>query len=445
MRRNDQFVSFAGVIALALTLPLILRLTNSVVKFFVGAEGRLSAVSIETDHVLGPLPRPWSGLAQGAENLKTFLDGNEDKIRQVGTQYVRIDHIFDQFNVVDRDTNGLKFDWTELDSLVAKMTASGATPFFSLSYMPKAISSGDELSEPRDWEEWATVVQKTIEHYSGQLGLNNVYYEVWNEPDMFGGWKIGGKKDYRLLYSFASRGAMKANTGGRAFKFGGPATTGLYQNWLDKFFPYILENKLRLDFFSWHRYDLALERYSDDVTNVDRWIDRHPYFAHVEKIITEMGPNSESGKENISRVGGAHLVASTRELLFKVNMGMNFSVNGGWGVLGTPRYQALEMLGKLGNQRLAVTGEGTWVRVIGAKKGNTYQALLVNYDPKLIHSENVPVTFINLKSRNFVIKRTVMGSGELKPVEVATTEAILQEIVPMTTNSVVLIELTPKD
>src|SRR3972149_1571123 len=50
---------------------------------------------------------------------------------------------------------------------------------------------------------WQNLAQKTVEHVSGKAGLNlsNVYYEVWNEPDLFGGYKVYGGKNYLDLYS----------------------------------------------------------------------------------------------------------------------------------------------------------------------------------------------------------------------------------------------------
>lgn len=441
-KKREQWISLIGVVVLAILLPAILRATNSVMRFLVGAEGRLAAIAVETDRSLGPLPRPWRALAQGGDNLETFLDGVTSEVTQVKPEYIRIDHVYDSFGIVSRDSGELKFDWGRLDALVGKIQETGAKPFLSLSYMPQAIASGDILSAPRDWNEWSTVVQKTIEHYSGSLDIDQVYYEVWNEPDLFGEWKIGGKKDYKTLYLYAARGADRA-AGTKPFSFGGPGTTGLYKNWVDGFFPFILENRLRLDFFSWHRYDTNVGKYLEDVDNVDKWLDRHPYFAQVEKVVTELGPSSTAGGDNDTKTGAAHLVAVMRELMFKVARGFSFAVNGNFGVLGKPRFEALKMLGSLGDQRLAITGEGTWVRAIGAKKSEAYQVILTNYDPKGAHSEVVPVTFINLKEREFTLRRTALGGNTISE-EVATSEAILQEQVPLTPNSVVMLELEPK-
>jgi hypothetical protein len=309
--------------------------------------------------------------------------------------------------------------------------------------MPQVISStGDILAAPKNWNEWSTVVQKTIEHYSGELGLENIYYEVWNEPDLFGNWILRGKKDYTTLYSYAVSGANQAK-GVKPFKIGGPATTGLYKNWVDTFLTYALRNQVRLDFFSWHRYDLDLDRFSEDVKSVDRWIEAHPYFSRVEKIITEMGPTSEMGRENDTNIGAAHLVATARELMFQVKYGFNFAVSGNWGMIGKPRYEALRLLVKLGDSRLSISGEGTWIKAIGAKNGNRYQVLLVNYDPGGNHSEIVPVSFLGLQQRSFILHKEILGGG-ISDLEIATSEAILQTSIPMAANTVVLVELEPK-
>jgi len=428
-KRREQLISLGGVVILALILPGVLKLANSIARYVV-------------ERPLGPLPTVWRGLAQGGDNLKGFLDGITDKIAGLEPEYIRIDHIYDQFGVVEKGAGGLTFNWAELDKVVKKIQETKALPFFSLSYMPPAIASKDILSEPRDWNEWATVVQKTIEHYSGEMGLENVYYEVWNEPDLFGKWKMGGSKDYRTLYLYAALGAKRAS-GVKPFKIGGPATTGLYRNWVDNFFPYILKNQIRMDFFSWHRYDLDINRYAEDVRSVDRWIEAHPYFARVEKIVSEMGPRSEMGGENETGVGAAHVVATARELMYKARMGMNFAVSGNWGVVGRPRFGALALLSRLGDQRLSVSGEGTWVKAVGAKDGNKYQVLIVNYDSRQAHNEVVPVSFINLGQQTFTL-RTEFLNGGVVTTEIASAGAVLQTNIPMPANSIALVELEPK-
>ena len=100
------------------------------------------------------------------------------------------------------------------------------------------------------------------------------------------------------------------------------------------------------------------------------------------------------------------------------------------------------MLNRLGGLRLGLTGEGTWVRAMASKLGNTYQVLVVNYDPKGTHSEVVPVSFIDLQPGNFTLKQTLMGASSVSE-QIATDAAVLQRQVPLTPNSAVLLELTP--
>jgi len=429
----------------ALWLALLITtvgITTSAIRYFTKADEKLAEIVVDVERPIGPLPRPWLALAQGGENLKTFMNENATQVAALKPQYIRIDHIYDQFGVVSRDGTGLKFDWTELDKVVKQITGVGAKPFLSLSYTPEVMAVTDIISEPKDWNEWSLVVQKTIEHYSGEMGLNNVYYEVWNEPDLFGGWKMGGNKDYRTMYRYAAIGANRA-TGVRAFKIGGPATTALYKNWMDGFFPYILANKLRLDFFSWHTYSLDIDKYVKDAADVDVWLEAHPEFSQVEKIVTEMGPNSERGLQNDTVVGAAHLVAVSREMMAKIKYGFSFAVSGSWGIVGKPRYTAMQKLNQLGDNRLGVTGEGSFVRAIGAIKDKTYQVLLTNYDPRGQHSEVVPVSFVNIAPGAYTW-RTVGLGGETDKVDMATEEAVLQRNVPMAPNSVIMVELISK-
>jgi len=441
MKKYHQIISFFGVIILALLLPTVLRATNNLVKYLVGAEGRLAAISIDTSRELGPLPKPWLALAQGGQELTTFLEDNATAVASLRPEYIRIDHLYDGFSVVTRNNNQLVFDWSKIDPVVKKMTDLGAKPFLSLSYMPDVLSP-DLTGEPKNWDEWSLIVQRTIEHFS--KNIDGVYYEVWNEPDLFGKWTMGGKKDYKSLYLYSARGAKaaEANAVLKEFKFGGPATTGLYRNWIDGLLGFASENDLRMDFISWHRYDLNQEKYQEDSRLVEVYLERNPKYAGIEKIVTEMGPNSEEGKENDTNTGAAQTIASQRSLMGRVRYGFNFAISGTWGIINKPRFNALKMLSSLGELRMPVTGEGSFVSAIAAKDKRSIQAVVVNYDPKNKHSEVVPISFINLKDNKFILKTTNMD-GLVSQKNIATSEAVLQQQIPMSPNSVVLLELTP--
>src|SRR5262249_50057326 len=43
---------------------------------------------------------------------------------------------------------------------------------------------------PRDdaWNEWEDAVYETVRYFNGELGLKNVWYEFWNEPNIVQWW-----------------------------------------------------------------------------------------------------------------------------------------------------------------------------------------------------------------------------------------------------------------
>src|SRR5260221_8671778 len=214
-------------------LPLILILVATFVgitqldkirQFFGQASGEPANLVIDTQAILGPLPRPWRNLAQGGEQFDWRMTPILGQVKALHPQYIRLDHIYDFYDIVHGSPGNITFDFSKFDAILDDVQASGAKPYIALSYMPPAISSGDILAKPVNWSDWQLVVQKTIEHVSGTRHTPDVYYEVWNEPDLFGNWHYYGAKNYLTLYEYAARGAANAR-GVQPFKIGGPAIT----------------------------------------------------------------------------------------------------------------------------------------------------------------------------------------------------------------------------
>jgi Glycosyl hydrolases family 39. len=272
MQRNKLFKLIQTVLV-GISLPLTVFLVFKQTTFFNRAYYTL--VGTKANFVVNltdayPYNPPWGYYAQGGEEKSGMLGSVVEPMRSIKPNYIRIDHIYDFYDVVSRSSEGnLNYNWSKLDAEILAITSMGAKPFISLSYMPPAISSGSEVDIPNSWNDWKLVVEATVEHISGKSGLNitNVYYEVWNEPDLFGGFKLTGAKNYLTLYQHANDGAKSAQNV-QPFKFGGPATTGLYKTWFTDFLAYAQRNNLRVDFYSWHRYSKFLKDYEDDVTTV---------------------------------------------------------------------------------------------------------------------------------------------------------------------------------
>lgn len=395
------------IVSIPVSLVLLSHKTNWLNKAF----GQPANLIVDASRMTGGKSESWRNLAQGGEERGRQLLPVVDKVKTLKPNYIRIDHVFDYYTP------------EELDRIVLDITSTGAKPFIALSYMPPQMAKGGDITGyPNNWTDWENLVQKTVERVSGVNGLNikGVYYEVWNEPDLFGKFKYYGPKSYLELYSHTVRSATRAKNV-NSFKIGGPAITSYYKNWFDRLIAFSESNNLRLDFLSWHRYSKNLEDYEQDMVSL-------VHYPNRELIITEMGPNSEIDKVYDGSFGAIHLIATAALLEGKIDKLFNFEIKDGvgpekywgrWGMLtnekwGTPeikpRYNAVLFLNKLiGSNNLEVTGQGSWIKSIAKRDEQKIQILVVNYDKYGKHSEAVPLKVTNLPSNTFILKRTDFG------------------------------------
>lgn len=451
---------FVGLVIISLAVFFGVRGFPVVREYFSRANSEPANIIINTQAVIGPLPRPWRNLAQGGEDHAWRLQPLVSQVRALNPQYIRIDHIYDFYDIVGGSPGNLTFDFSKLDGLLDDIKAAGAVPYISLSYMPPVISSGDIVSPPKRYEDWQLVVQRTIEHISGTRGTRDVYYEVWNEPDLFGDWKYYGERNYLTLYEYAARGAQNARVG-QPFKIGGPASTALYKNWFDALAKHAIQNNLRLDFFSWHRYDTDLNRYRQDMFEVQNWLQTYPQLGPtLEFHITEWGHDSKNNAGYDNSFGAAHTAAGAIEMIGIIDHAFVFEIQDGkdpggktqWGRWGLfthkdfgaqpkPRYRVLTMLEQLGPERVQLLGKGSYVKGVAAKiSDQSFQVMLANYDPWAKNVEAVPVRFDNLQSGSYKITKTFLN----KQKEITTKETVegtLQFPVLLGVSEVALIQI----
>lgn len=428
-------VGLIGMVVIVIVIPAAVRYIGKAVGFPAN-------LVVDYDGVLGVMPTPWRNLAQGGEEPKAMLGDITAEVRALKPEYIRLDHIYDAFNVVTKEGGQLKYNWAGLDVAVDQILATGAKPMLALSYMPTAISRGDIIDLPTDWNDWGRVVQATIEHYSGRnnRNLTRVIYEVWNEPDLFGSYKTYGDKNYLTMYEVSARAAARA-ANVNSFEIGGAAVTALYQNWLERLIKFVDANNLRLDFMSWHRYSTDIERFEEDANTAREWAGRIPALVNLKFYITEWGHDSANEAGYDTKFSAIHTLAASRVMMAKIQRAFVFEIKDGpgnekfwgrWGILThekfgasekKPRYQALLFLNTLGPFRISLAGEGSWVKgVASTDEGGDIKLMVVNYDPRSGHSESVPITFENLPSGNFRYTRAdFMGSSRTTPV--ATTSA----------------------
>lgn len=397
--------------ALPAGVYLIFQKTN----FFQEAFGELANLLIDAGSSYDVPGGVWQNLAQGGEEKgKRMLAPVISQVKALHPQYIRIDHVFDHY------------DLAALDGVISDIAATGAKPFIALSYMENVESN---------WAVWEEKVKSLIEHVSGKKGLNisGVYYEVWNEPDLFGGFKAG---KYLDLYSRTVAAANRA-TGVNAFKIGGPATTGLYKSWFDGLLK-LKQKGVRVDFLSWHRYSDDLNSYERDIANAQSWLMGYPGTEDLELIITEFGIESETKKINDGNLAAIQTIAVAAVAEGKIGKLFSFEIKDGpgpskywgrWGILthekfGTPeekpRYRALQFLNNMRGQKVNVAGVGSWVKAFAKEDKGVVKILVVNYDKKGKHFEAVPLKVVNLRSKNFTLVRRDFNGKIRRTREVAS-------------------------
>jgi len=458
-RTKPKTVSVISILAFIVFLPLMLLAVQNIVVLITRATGTPATVIVDTKAVLEPITTDfYHAFAQGGEESTDMIAPVIADIRALKPKVIRLDHLYDLYNVVGRNGGGLTFDWSRLDETVNSILSTGAKPVFALSYMPPVIAKdGNIVNPPDDWNEWALVVQKTIEHYSGRGGKNisGIYYEVWNEPDLiqFGGWKYYGDKNYLTLYHWASAGANRAQ-GVNTFYLGGPATAGLYKEWIGA----MVQSGNRLDFLSWHTYQADPKAFDTDQRNVISWLLPYPNYTLIPLLITEFGFTGDKSTLYGTQYAAAHAAAVIRQLItggpkylfsFQPVDGPSQQDGSGWGLITNPdngmkkkpRYYVYNFIDAMAGDRLALSGEGTWVTGFASVRNDVIRTLLVNFDRNGSHAENVPVTWKNLDPGTYTLHSKYLFGTDITTTEVATTSSLMKQI-PMTAQNVVILELT---
>ena len=185
--------------------------------------------------------------------------------RKCGFQYIRMHGLFtDDMGVYSEDKAGHPvYNWQYVDRLYDFLLSIHVRPFVELGFMPGALASGRQtifwwrgnVTPPKDYDKWHDLVAAATRHWTeryGQAEVKNWYFEVWNEPNLKGGFWTGDQQDYFKLYS-ASATAVKSVS--PQYRVGGPATAG--NGWITDFIRYCADNHTPVDFVSTHTYGVG--------------------------------------------------------------------------------------------------------------------------------------------------------------------------------------------
>jgi len=446
--------------AILLALPILLYGFYRRQEITSRAGGRTADIVVDPANTIGTVDTSfYHAFAQGGEEKSNMLAAVLPEITALNPRYIRLDHIYDFYDVVRSEAGQLAFDFSRLDPVIDSIKSTGAKPLLSLSYMPSAIArDANIINPPINWEDWAIVVQKTIEHYSGRSAKNfsDVIYEVWNEPDLpqFGGWRIGGKKDYLTLYDYAARGAKRAS-GVNKFLLCGPATANLSKHWITS----LAASGLRVDCLTWHVYYADPILFRNQRHALASWLSSYPRVEKLPRIITEFGFTGDKDIRYSSQFAVAYTAAAVRQVLdqgitylfsFQLKDGPAENTGAGWGLIEheskgknkKPRYYVYNLLDEMAGTRINLIGEGSWVTGFASVRDQTIRTILVNFDPNGLHNENVPIRFRNLDPGRYEYRVQFLTNQDLRDTEEVTRFVpVINHKIYLPAQSVVLIEL----
>lgn len=296
------------------------------------------------------LKRNWEYYSQGGEEKTFMLQPVFNQVKELRPKQIRIDHVF---------------DFPSLDLRLLEIKRLGAVPFISLSYFPPSISS--ELTKmPASLGGWSDLIAQTAETINQYFGDETIYFEVWNEPDLFGDFTAD---EYFYLYQATVEGLDRCP--GCKYKIGGPSITTMKLEWMNRFLSLVNQNNVRLDFVSWHSYQKNTYKTMEERTKL---VDLNAFknLRHSpELIITEWGITPEISYLNDGLESASHTVAFVSQTTGLIDKVFAFELKDGldpqgkqfWGRWGLithqdlsiqtkPRYHSFAYLNQLGNYRL---------------------------------------------------------------------------------------------
>ena len=179
---------------------------------------------------------------------------------ELGFQHVRFHALLsDDMGTLICEEDKLLYSFFNSDRIIDFLLSIGMRPFVELSFMPETLSSGAttvfhyraNVTPPKDYDKWATLIQKLTAHWVERYGVAEVrqwFFEVWNEPNLQAFWPAS-QEDYFKLYRHTITAIKSVD---RSLKVGGPATAN--NQWIPEFLSFCKKNSLSVDFVSTHHY-----------------------------------------------------------------------------------------------------------------------------------------------------------------------------------------------
>jgi len=214
------------------------------------------------------------------------------------------------------------------EEIIKKISDSGGTVILDLFGTPDGLGAVlDKNSAPHNLKIYKELVKNTIRKFSCEKKYN-IWYEVWNAPDL-GDFFLGGRSEYFNLYRIIGEAVNELRRETKIhIPLGGPSVSAWFRNiepnniltpegsLIYELIKYCYSYRLPLDFISWHAYssDPAEEK-QDTIYNkpfvelIREWLTYFKFNSNIPLLVDEW---SFDGSANIlsERAKFAHISAS---------------------------------------------------------------------------------------------------------------------------------------
>lgn len=377
-------------------------------------------LSCSSSRPLPPLPHSWEhtvGSGHAALALRADWRAQLERChRELGFRHVRFHGLLsDPMDVLTLEEGRWLYSFFNTDRIMDFLLSIGMRPLVELSFMPPALASGTKtafsyhanVTPPKDYGVWATLIRTLMNHWIDRYGKAEVgqwLFEIWNEPnlDVFGS---GKQDDYFNLYRSTVEAIKSVDA---SLNVGGPATAK--SEWIEAFVAFCEHHDLPADFISTHQYPTdAFGAPGDDtetqLAKSTRGVMRtHAECAHRQaggrplyytEWSTSSNPRDHLHDEPFAASFATNIILDVARLvdgysywtfsdIFDENYMPSMPFQGGFGLLtlegvAKPAYRAFELLHRLGTEALVVDGSHDTVRAWAVRRGRAVTVLLTNH------------------------------------------------------------------
>ncbi len=244
-------------------------------------------VIIDFTNPTGPL-KPLHGVNNGPIAFGGMLD-NRHRYRELAVPWVRlhdtnwphpremdIPQIFPDFDADPDDPASYCFGPT--DDYLRSILDTGAKIIYRLGTSIEHYQRRRYTHPPADFAKWARICLGIVRHYTEGWadGIPNAveYWEIWNEADIGTPMWSGTFDQYLELYRVAATTLKAYNPD---LKIGGPVAAMPDAPSFEQFFAFCRDNRLPLDFYSWHIYAADPDAIVGLARRVRALLDAHGY------------------------------------------------------------------------------------------------------------------------------------------------------------------------